>query len=269
MKHILLAGALMLATSPAAFAACQNVVQPNPSTNLQTFQCDSDNQAADTDDVKFFLSKTTAAVTTIDGSLVKNTALSSFQNIEVKSNAPFLQTGNGFAEIDSADAGDKPSRNLLTQFTFTPIIPSLLDTKPPRNFLGFDGFIGRGQVDPELATKVGNKTTFSWDGDVFLDIAFVGGGTQTLEFFGDTKKDDFGAIGFDEINEPGALIDSVTMRLDATGAFNEVKQFDFSVPGAVSGVPEPSTWLLGLTGFGFIAALGWKRKRTARYALPA
>jgi hypothetical protein len=26
-------------------------------------------------------------------------------------------------------------------------------------------------------------------------------------------------------------------------------------------VPEPSTWLLGLTGVGFLAALGWKRRR--------
>jgi hypothetical protein len=38
---------------------------------------------------------------------------------------------------------------------------------------------------------------------------------------------------------------------------------------AIVGTPEPSTWLLGLTGFGFIAAMGWKRKRTARYAISA
>lgn len=36
---------------------------------------------------------------------------------------------------------------------------------------------------------------------------------------------------------------------------------------AASPVPEPSTWLLGLTGFGLVAALGWKRKRSARYAI--
>jgi hypothetical protein len=36
---------------------------------------------------------------------------------------------------------------------------------------------------------------------------------------------------------------------------------------AVVGTPEPSTWFMGVMGFGFIAAMGWKRKRTARYAL--
>lgn len=30
---------------------------------------------------------------------------------------------------------------------------------------------------------------------------------------------------------------------------------------AASSVPEPSTWLMGLTGFAFIATLGWRRKR--------
>jgi hypothetical protein len=239
---------------------------PTQSGNLNVFQCDSDNQATDADDLKFFLNKATG-VSNIDGSLNKNTSNSIFENIRVKANtgASFNQEGNGFAELHSSLAGS-PLNNLHT-VEFDPIGGSELDLKSPISFPGFDGFFGRGQVDPLFATTVGKKTTFSWDGDVFLDIKFVGGGTQTLEFLGDTKKDDFGAIGFDEIKEPGALIDSVTMRLDATGAFNEVKQFDFSVPGAVSSVPEPSTWLLGLTGFGFIAAMGWKRSRTARYAV--
>jgi hypothetical protein len=41
------------------------------------------------------------------------------------------------------------------------------------------------------------------------------------------------------------------------------------VGGFATAVPEPSTWLLGLSGFGFIAAISWKRKRTARYAIAA
>ena len=40
-----------------------------------------------------------------------------------------------------------------------------------------------------------------------------------------------------------------------------------SFGGTAGAVPEPSTWLLGLTGFGLVAALGWKRKRSARYAI--
>ena len=42
---------------------------------------------------------------------------------------------------------------------------------------------------------------------------------------------------------------------------------DAIINPTVGGVPEPSTWLLGLTGFGLVAALGWKRKRSARYAI--
>jgi hypothetical protein len=34
---------------------------------------------------------------------------------------------------------------------------------------------------------------------------------------------------------------------------------------AVGGVPEPSTWAMFIAGFGFIAAMGWRRKRTARH----
>jgi hypothetical protein len=79
-----------------------------------------------------------------------------------------------------------------------------LDGKVVTDFLGFDGFFGRGQVDALGGT--GKKRT--WDGDVFMDIVFVGGATQTLEFAGDTKKDDIGAIGFDEIKEPSLFIDS-------------------------------------------------------------
>jgi hypothetical protein len=33
-----------------------------------------------------------------------------------------------------------------------------------------------------------------------------------------------------------------------------------------SGVPEPSTWAMGIIGFGMVGALGW-RKRSPRYAI--
>jgi hypothetical protein len=36
--------------------------------------------------------------------------------------------------------------------------------------------------------------------------------------------------------------------------------------GFGSSVPEPRTWGLILSGFGLVAALGW-RKKTARYAV--
>jgi hypothetical protein len=37
--------------------------------------------------------------------------------------------------------------------------------------------------------------------------------------------------------------------------------------GGTSAVPEPSTWAMGLAGFAFLGAMGWKRSRTARLAL--
>ena len=67
-----------------------------------------------------------------------------------------------------------------------------------------------------------------------LAVDLVNGTDFTITFAGDTTNDDIGSIGFDELNEPGFLVKSVSMNLDATGAWNEAKEFDFSVPGAVS-----------------------------------
>jgi PEP-CTERM motif len=41
------------------------------------------------------------------------------------------------------------------------------------------------------------------------------------------------------------------------------------VTGFGSAVPEPSTWAMGLAGFAFLGAMGWKRKRQSRYAIEA
>jgi hypothetical protein len=253
MKKALLAAALLASSSLAAHAAC-NPTPPPPVPdpgNLVTFQCDSDNQATDADDLKLFLDKETG-VTDIGGSLNKNSSITLFQNIHITADAAFNQEANGFAELHSADAGS-PS-NALHTVTFTPIIPSAVAQPGGGSlpFLGFDGFLGRGQVDPLGAT--------GWDGDVFMDITFSGGATTTITFTGDTGHDDVGAIGFDELTEPGVFVTSVTMRLDATGAWNEVKQFDFSVPGSTA-VPEPSTWAILLLGFAGLGYLGFRRSK--------
>jgi hypothetical protein len=87
-----------------------------------------------------------------------------------------------------------------------------------------------------------------------------------IAFTGDTKADDIGAIGFDEANEPGALVASVTMQLDSTGAWNEVKQFDFSVPGGETTIPEPSTWAMMLLGFAGLGYAGYSRGKKRRLA---
>ena len=77
--------------------------------------------------------------------------------------------------------------------------------------------------------------------------------------------------GFDEaVGALGGLITSVAMRSDTADNiyFKEVKQIDWS-PSDPTGspVPEPSTWVMMGAGFGFMALLGIRRRKTARYAI--
>jgi hypothetical protein len=84
MRKALLAAALLASTSLAAHAAC-NPSPPAPSPNpgnVVTFQCDSDNQATDGDDLKLFLDKATG-VANVDGSLDKNSSALVNQNIHI------------------------------------------------------------------------------------------------------------------------------------------------------------------------------------------
>jgi hypothetical protein len=251
MKKMLLAGTFLAAFPvTGAWAAC-TVVAPVPGYNLTQFQCDSDNQATDGDDLKLFLDKETG-VTDIGGSLNKNSSITLNQNIHINTDAPVNQEANGFAELHSANAGDQS--NTLRDVTFTPVADTLVlpDNTP---FLGFDGFFGRGQID-----AIGG----AWDGVVTLHIVFAtGSGLAPLDltFMGDTQHDDIGSIGFDEPSGTGALVASVSMQLDSTGAWNEVKQFDFSVAGATPFIPEPSTWAMMLIGF---AGLGVASYRSSR-----
>jgi hypothetical protein len=236
MKKMLLAGTFLAAFPvTGAWAAC-TVVAPVPGYNLTQFQCDSDNQATDADDLKYFINKT-PFLSDIDGSLNKNSSINIEQNIHVSTDWPVMQEGNGFAELHALDAGT--SSNALHTVTFTPIADSVI--KGIGHFPGFDGFFGRGQVD-----ALGPN---GWDGVVTLDITFEPGGPAplALTFTGDTQHDDIGSIGFDEPSGTGALVASVSMVLDSTGAWNEVKQFDFSVPGVT--IPEQPTWAMMMLGF--------------------
>jgi hypothetical protein len=250
MRAILLAATLLAASGSGALAAC---IPHAPIGNLNVFQCDSDNQATDADDLKMFIDKATG-VTFVDGSLDKNSAAPINQNIHITADAAFNQEGNGFAELHSANAGLQT--NALHDVTFAPIVPSTV--KDQGAFLGFDGFFGRGQVD-----AIGG----AWDGAVTLEITFTGGTTLSIPFSGDTRNDDIGAIGFDEMDgTTSPFVSSVTMHLDSTGAWNEVKQFDFSVPGAVATIPETRTWAMMLLGFVFLGFAGRRaRARLAHY----
>jgi hypothetical protein len=241
-----LAWLAMMTPSPA-FAACSgNVTIGNI---VWISGCSSDNQANDGDDIKMFVDKARVTVDTIDGSLGSNNQ--AFDNVVSNANAgaTFETDGSGFANFKSHLAGS--TSNNLTAYTFTPgSSPTLPDGTP---FPGFDGQLFRGQID--------NLGAFN--GDINVTINFFSGPSVSHTFSGIGTTNDFGVLGFDELNEPGSLISSVVIGAGAGGAWNEFKQIEFSVPGAVAVIPEPRTWVMGLIGFVMLGLFGAFKRRVA------
>jgi hypothetical protein len=242
MKRFLLA-ATFLAAFPVTAVRAACTLTPVGSVNFIS-GCSADNQANDGDDIKMFVDKTVVMTETIDGSLGKNDQ--AFQNVMSQANADFETDGSGFANFLTVDHG-QPT-NTLTAYTFTPILPSTLPNGI--TFPGFDGQLFRGQVD----------NISGYDGDLSVTVNFSGGGSVSHVFTGlKANGKDFGVLGFDEIAEPGVKVGSVVISLAGTGgAFNEFKQIEFSVPGQIA-VPEPSTWVMLIAGFGLMGMLGWRR----------
>ena len=228
-----LLSAMALATS--AHAACTATTIGN----ITWLQGTSDNSCADIDDLPMFVDAA-QNVSTINGSLNKNN--NAFQNITTSANADFFTDGNGFANLKSEDQGNKPNTNTLTEFTFVPGSSITLPTGEP--FPGFDGTLIRGQIDD----------VSGFNGDVNVTVNFTGGGSATHTFSA-VDEGDIGALGFDEAPGSSYFVSSVVFSLDGTGgAWNQVKQMEFSVPGAITTIPEASTWammLLGFVGLGF------------------
>jgi opacity protein-like surface antigen len=150
-----------------------------------------------------------------------------------------VDTGAGYANI-------KPTTGNLTSVTFT-----------PQGKNAFDGFFTRGQL-----IWTGAKRDKPKDGTFTIKV----NGTDTFTYT-EKLEADFASDGFDEpLGGLGALISSVTVTAGTGFAFKELKQVDWSSSGVTSGVPEPSTWVMGIIGFGMVGALGW-RKRSPRYAI--
>jgi hypothetical protein len=238
MRAALLAATLLAVSGPAAHAACSgNVTIGNI---VWISGCSSDNQANDGDDIKMFVDKARVTVDTIDGSLGSNNQ--AFDNVVSNANAgaTFETDGSGFANFKSHLAG-QPNNN-LTAYTFTPGPSATLPDGTP--FPGFDGELFRGQID--------NLGAF--DGSLDVAITFSDNSTASHTFTGLSSTQDFGVLGFDEVTEPGTLVKSVTISVGAhDGAWNEFKQIEFSVPGAIATIPEPRTWVMMLLGFASLA----------------
>ena len=98
----------------------------------------------------------------------------------------------------------------------------------------------------------------------FLDPLTNTTGTMTNDFHGVPVTKDFGRIGFDEdkTSDP-YFVTSVTFSLDSGGGWNQVKQLEFSVPGAVSTpVPEaPGLVMVLLAICGGVSLYGMQRIR--------
>ena len=242
----------LLASSSAQAAGCTVV---HTVGNVQFFTGSSDNQCNDGDDAAMFVDKTiTGPVSTVNGSLGSND--NAFPNVNAATNGAtvnFETDGSGFANFKSENAG--LATNTLTDFIFTNpgTTNSLPDGTP---YSGFDGELFRGQID-----NLG-----SYNGDLTVTVNFVGGTSSAFTFTGlPTHGSDFGVLGFDEVTEPGLKVASVDLSVAGTGgAWNQIKQVDFSVPGATPTIPEPSTWgmmLLGFAGLGYVA---YRRKEKCR-----
>ena len=222
--------------------------------------CSSDNQANDGDDLKAFLDKGGQATFNgpdIDFSLTKNSSALIDQNTEFKdlsagtSSAQGFTDGNGFANIKSV--GDA-----LQSWEVDPI-PGSVFGKLAAKFLDFDGMLFRGQfVDLPGAVnpKQGDAAQFT------LVIHLSDGSFVTNTFSGLKLKADDGVFGFDEVGTlpAGLFVDSVTAVTDPTHAWDQIKQVEFSIGGAVGVIPETRTWAMLVIGFGLMGALGYRRR---------
>jgi hypothetical protein len=118
----------------------------------------------------------------------------------------------------------------------------------------------------------------------------VGSGASTLRFFADSANGQPAGIG---LNTPGTLLftTSGTPTTDpdsfagtanspffAGGLFSMTETANLalaagsSITGfnesmASSAIPETKTWVMLISGFGLMAALGWKKSRKNRYAI--
>jgi hypothetical protein len=267
MKRLLLTTALLGAVGASpAYAACTVVSTVG---NIQFVTGESDNQCNDGDDLKMFLDGVTNASTAF-GSLGGNNNSTADANIKVQdlNGTGFSAStdGNGFANFKSvADNVDV--------YELTPQAGTVLPKTGGTVFNGFDGSLMRGQLTNNV-----NTPGVTWNGDVSIVVNLSNGTQDIYTFTGFKANQDIGVIGFDEVTDPGVFVTSYFAyagNVDANGnpiantlgSWDEFKQIEMSVPGAIAAIPEPGTWAMLLTGFGLMGALAWRKKRTPRFAV--
>jgi hypothetical protein len=261
MKKFLLAGTILAAcgTTSAYATGCTTV---GGGVNLHFLSCTSDTQANDGDDVKMFVDNINDA-SSVFGSLGKNVNIDHDVTITSLGGTFDSTTGNGFANFKSV-------KDTVEGYTATPDPGSILPI-PPGIFEGFDGELFRGQLVDNTSTGG------TWDGDVSIIVTLSDGTAMNpdIRFFtfkGFKKNKDIGVLGFDEIDDPGVFVTSAlayagdvdskgNLIAQGVGSWDEFKQIEFSVPGAVAQVPEIPTWAMALTGFALFGLAGWRGRR--------
>lgn len=118
----------------------------------------------------------------------------------------------------------------------------------------------------------------------------VGSGASTLRFFADPANGQPAGVGLNipgvelfstsgtPSSDPDSFAGTHNSPFDASGLFSMTETANLALaPGAsitgfnesmaTSAIPEPRTWAMLGIGFGLMAFLGVKRKRTARFAI--
>ncbi len=108
--------------------------------------------------------------------------------------------------------------------------------------------VGAFTTGPDAGQTPNMNNSFSFAGGKFGLFDGIGPGSIITAFLVET--------GFDKKGNP--FIDVVSTAQSSALLVT---------PTSVGSVPEPSTWLLGLTGFGFVAAMGFRKSRKNRLAV--
>jgi len=150
----------------------------------------------------------------------------------------FLDAGGGFATID-ASHGFKAFNGVditIPGYTFTDLVFSVQMERQG----GKKGDAEIDTFDIRPFTRVANVETL--DGD----------GPESVSPDADMQYNVVATTGF--IDELNLLAEGPPL----SGGFFEIKHLQVSGL-AVAAVPEPSTWLMGLIGFGIVGLIGWRR----------
>jgi hypothetical protein len=269
MKRVLLA-ATFLASFGAGGAHAAPCMVVATVGNVHFLQGTSDNQCNDGDDLKMFLDGTTNSNTAF-GSLGGNNNSTPDSNIKVTS------TGSGFVSSTDANgfANFKSVIDNVDAYKLEPQLGTFLPKtgSPGTPFLGFDGSLFRGQL-----TNNPNTPGETWNGDVSVFVNLSDGTTAEHTYTGFKMNKDIGVLGFDEVlGKTSPFVTSyfaVAGDVSTTGAPNptglgswdEFKQIEMSVPGAIAVIPEPKTWVMMVIGFVAFAGYVGFRRRLAFYA---